>query len=248
MMPASRSRHRFRWRLIGCLLICLAFLAATPVVAIEQPQELLIGIEPEHNIFDQVERYRYLAGYLSDRLGVNVRLTIMSRYGEVIKRFKALKLDGAFLTSYTAYMGIKELHLVPIANPVSLNGESTSQGYIFARKDSDIRSINDMAGNSFVFVDPATLEGYLFPLAFFQHHGVRDFFIDYIFPAPMPRPSLRYSTDGPTSGPPKIRYTPTWSAMIRPSSRNWKSLPCPQKFPKSPFASRMKSQRISGKD
>jgi len=174
MRPAYLSPRRFRLLLIGSLLICFAFSTAKPVAAFEQPDELLIGIEPEHNIFEQMERYRFLAGYLSDQLGVNVRLTIMSRYGEVINRFKALKLDGAFLTSYTAFMGIKELHLVPIANPVNLNGESTSQGYIFARKDSGIRSIKDMAGNSIVFVDPATLEGYLFPLAFFQQHGVTD--------------------------------------------------------------------------
>jgi len=175
MRLVSLSHRSLRQSVIDCLLIiCFAFITATPVIAFEQPEELLIGIEPEHNIFDQMERYRFLTGYLSDQLGITVRLTIMSRYGEVIKRFKNLKLDGAFLTSYTAYMGIKELHLEPIANPVNLNGESTSQGYIFVRKDSNIHSINDMAGTSIVFVDPATFEGYLFPLAFFQQHGIRD--------------------------------------------------------------------------
>jgi phosphonate transport system substrate-binding protein len=174
MKPASLSYRLGLRRLIGCLLTCLVFSTATPTAALGQPEELLIGIEPEHNIFDQMERYRFLAGYLSDQLGIHVRLTIMSRYGEVIKRFKALKLDGAFLTSYTAFMGIKELHLEPLANPVNLSGESRSQGYIFVRKDSHIRTINDMAGNSIVFVDPATMEGYLFPLAFFEKHGVRD--------------------------------------------------------------------------
>jgi phosphonate transport system substrate-binding protein len=108
----------------------------------------------------------------------------MSRYGEVIKRFKTLKLDGAFLTSYTATMGIKELHLVPVANPVNLSEESTSQGYIFVRKDSGIRSMVDMEGANIVFVDPATMEGYLFPMAFLKQHGVKDlnkFFHRYYF-------------------------------------------------------------------
>jgi phosphonate transport system substrate-binding protein len=145
-----------------------------PAIASGQPKELLLGIEPEHNIFDQMERYRYLADYLSDQLGVKVKLTIMSRYGEVIKRFKTLKLDGAFLTSYTATMGIKELHLVPVTNSVNPSGESTSQGYIFVRKDSGIRNVMDMKGGNIVFVDPATMEGYLFPLAFLQQHGVKD--------------------------------------------------------------------------
>ena len=83
-------------------------------MAAEQAEELLIGIEPEHNIFDQMERHRHLADYLSEQLGITVRLTIMSRYGEGIMRFKARKLDGAFLTPYTASMGIRQLNLDPL--------------------------------------------------------------------------------------------------------------------------------------
>ena len=179
MRPLFLSVRSFSRSLIACLLISLVSSAVMPVIAFGQPKELLLGIEPEHNIFDQMERYRYLADYLSDQLGVKVKLTTMSRYGEVIKRFKTLKLDGAFLTSYTATMGIKELHLVPVTNPVNLSGESTSQGYIFVRKDSGIRSVMDMKGGNIVFVDPATMEGYLFPLAFLQQHGVKD--IDKFF-------------------------------------------------------------------
>jgi len=184
MRLISLSARSFSRSLIACLLICLVFSAAIPVIAFGKPKELLFGIEPEHNIFNQMERYRYLADYLSDQLGVKVKLTIMSRYGEVIKRFKTLKLDGAFLTSYTATMGIKELHLEPVANPVNLSGESTSQGYIFVRKDSGISNILDMEGGNIVFVDPATMEGYLFPLAFLRQHGVKDinrFFQRYYF-------------------------------------------------------------------
>ncbi|MFH1216975.1 MAG: phosphate/phosphite/phosphonate ABC transporter substrate-binding protein [Pseudomonadota bacterium] len=166
--PAAESISRW---LVGWLLLLFTF-ATFPVFAADQPEELLIGIEPEHNIFDQMERYHFLADYLSEQLGVKINLTIMSRYGEVINRFKALRLDGAFLTSYTATMAIKELHLVPLVNPVHLNGESTSQGYIFVRKDSGIRGIKDMLGKSIVFVDPATMEGFLFPLAYLKQHGI----------------------------------------------------------------------------
>ncbi|MEW6520154.1 MAG: phosphate/phosphite/phosphonate ABC transporter substrate-binding protein [Thermodesulfobacteriota bacterium] len=168
------SARRFLIRLFLCLLLCLAAVAARPAAAAEAEEELLIGIEPEHNIFEQMERYRYLVGYLSGQLRVQVKLTIMSRYGEVIKRFKSLRLDGAFLTSYTATMGINELNLEPVVNPVNLNGESTSQGYILVRKDSGIRGVEQMRGKSIVFVDPATVEGYLFPLAYLERHGITD--------------------------------------------------------------------------
>lgn len=169
----AQATPKFFGRLVVCLLTALLATMAIPVSA-EQTEELLIGIEPEHNIFDQMARYRALADYLSGQLGIKVNLTIMSRYGEVIERFKTLKLDGAFLTSYTATMAIRELHLVPVVNPVNLNGESTAQGYMFVRKDSGIREVEDMRGGSIVFVDPATLEGYLFPLVYLKRHGITE--------------------------------------------------------------------------
>ena len=174
MRCAYQSLHRFQRQVVIYLLLCFFSIVTMPAFAAENYQELLIGIEPEHNIFDQVERYRHLADYLSNQLGVEIKLTIMSRYGEVIKRFKSLRLDGAFLSPYTATMGIKELNLEPLVNPVNLDGESTTQGYIFVRKDSNIRSIADMRGGTIAFVDPATLEGYLFPLLFLKQHGVNN--------------------------------------------------------------------------
>lgn len=174
MRRAVLAVRNFSGRLIVGMLIFVSAFAAGQGLVFGQTDEILLGIEPEHNIFDQVERYRYLAAYLSDQLGIKVNLTIMSRYGEVIKRFKAKRLDGAFLTSYTAAMGINQLNLEPVANPVNLRGESTSQGYIFVRKDSGINSVSDMKGKHVVFVDPATMEGYLFPLAYLHQHGVTD--------------------------------------------------------------------------
>ncbi len=170
LLPA----YRFPPWFIASLLISLLIFTTMPASAAGQPEELLIGIEPEHNIFDQMERYRSLAGYLSEQLGVQVKLTIMSRYGEVIKRFKTMRLDGAFLTPYTATLGINELHLEPVANPVNLNGESASQGYILVRKDSGIHDVKDMRDKSILFVDPATMEGYLFLLAYLKQHGIPD--------------------------------------------------------------------------
>ncbi|MDW7772974.1 MAG: phosphate/phosphite/phosphonate ABC transporter substrate-binding protein [Desulfobulbaceae bacterium] len=166
--------RKFSCRLLTGMIFFTCFLAPGPGTAFGQPSEILLGIEPEHNIFDQVERYRYLAAYLTEQLNVKVNLTIMSRYGEVIKRFKTKRLDGAFLSSYTATMGIKELNLIPVVNTVNLRGESTSQGLIYVRKDSGIHNVNDMRGKRIVFVDPATMEGYLFPLAYLHQHGITD--------------------------------------------------------------------------
>lgn len=156
------------------LLLAALVLAPAPATPAEQKKTLLLGIEPEHNIFDQTERYRALAAYLSDQAGVKVNLTVMSRYGEVIKRFRDRQLDGAFLSPYTAMMGIRQLGLVPVVSPVNLSEASTSRGYVFVRADSGIQGVADMEGKSMVYVDPATMEGYLYPRAYLRAQGVAD--------------------------------------------------------------------------
>ena len=137
-------------------------------------EELLIGIEPEHNIFEQMSSYRKLADYLSEKLDVEIRLTIMSRYGEALQRFKSRGLSGAFLNSYTTSMVIRELDLEPVVRQVKLNGEAVTYSYIVVRADSGIRKLADMRMKRFAFVDPATTAGYLFPLAFMKENGVDD--------------------------------------------------------------------------
>lgn len=154
------------------LLVVLYF--PGPACAGETGGELLIGIEPEHNIFDQMLKYRQLADYISEQLGVEVRLTIMSRYGEIINRFRSMRLDGAILSSYTATLAIDKLGLMPVVNLMNLEDRSTSRGYIFVRRDSGIENTADMRGKNVVFVDPATTEGYLFALAYFRRHGIQD--------------------------------------------------------------------------
>ncbi len=184
MIVYRATKLLFAGRLFLLIFLCLTAVTVQAAPVSVKTRGLLIGIEPEHNIFDQIERYRNLAGYLSGRLGLKVRLTIMSRYGEMIKRFKSRQLDGAFLSSFTAALGIKEFKLEPVASPVNLAGKATSRGYIFVRRDSGIKTVKDMRGKSFVFVDPATTEGYLFPMAFLRRHGVKDpnsFFSRYWF-------------------------------------------------------------------
>jgi phosphonate transport system substrate-binding protein len=137
-------------------------------------QELLIGLIPEQNVFRQRERYLALRKYLSERLGITVNFTSLSRYGNILARFSEEKIDGAFFGSFTYALAHNQLGVEPIARPVNLDGTSTYHGYIFVRKNSGIRSAADMRGKRFVFVERATMAGYLFPLAWFRENGIAD--------------------------------------------------------------------------
>ena len=143
----------------------------------EKPQgrPLVIGLIPEQDIFNQVERYTPLADYLSRKIGHKIELKMLTRYGNIVNNFVSSGMDGAFFGSFTYTLAHARLGVEVIARPVSLDGTSTYHGLLFVRKDSGILSIKDMKGKRFVFVDKATTAGYLLPLEFFHHNGVRNY-------------------------------------------------------------------------
>lgn len=168
-------------RLIFNLIISALVLMPFEIYA---QQEILIGLVPEQNIFKQTARYRPLASYLSEKAGVKIRLTILSRYGDVVERFALRGMDGAFLNSLGAAMAITKLGVEPVARRVNLDGTSTIHGYIFVRTDSNINSVKDMKGKRIAFVDRATASGYLFAIAFLRENGISDidkYFAEYFF-------------------------------------------------------------------
>jgi ABC-type phosphate/phosphonate transport system substrate-binding protein len=77
---------------ICIILLAVAMLAPANVMA---QDEFIIGLIPEENIFKQVKRHRPLAEYLTEKLGIKVKFTILSRYPDIIDRFVTRRMDGA---------------------------------------------------------------------------------------------------------------------------------------------------------
>jgi phosphonate transport system substrate-binding protein len=154
------------------LAAVLILFTLIPGAASAAQQRILIGLIPEMNIFKQKQRFKLLGEYLSQKTGVPVTFTILSRYGNIIESFSSEKMDGAFFGSFTGALAIKKLGVVPLARPVNLDRTSRYQGYIFVRKDSGIRTAADMKGKRMAFVEKATTAGYVFPLAWLRENGI----------------------------------------------------------------------------
>ena len=150
----------------------------------DRREKLLIGLIPELNIFQQKARFRLLGEYLGRKIGVPVEFTILTRYGNILESFEAGQMDGAFFGSFTGALAIERLGVVPLARPVNLDGTSSYHGFLFVRKDSKIRTVEDMRGKRMAFVEKATTAGYVFPLAWLKERGVKGpdgFFSEYYF-------------------------------------------------------------------
>jgi phosphonate transport system substrate-binding protein len=175
-------RHVLRSVIYSVIILSLSIFPPLPIHASQQ--KILIGILPEMNVFKQKQRFKLLGEYLSKKSGMSVEFTILSRYGNIVERFSAEKMDGAFFGSFTGALAIKRLGVIPLARPVNLDGTSTYQGYLFTRKDSGIKTVKDMKNKRMAFVDKATTAGYLFPLAYLKENGIADtdhFFRETLF-------------------------------------------------------------------
>ncbi len=174
------------WRRFVSQLMCWmgSLLLVVILCGIARATEVMIGLIPEQNVFELVNTYRPLETYIENKTGFKIRLTMLSRYGNIIDHFSARKLDGAFWGSFTGAMAIKKLGVEPIARPLWLDGTSTYHGYVFARKSAKIKNVAAMRGKTMAFVEKATTAGYIFPVAYFREHGVRNidaYFKEYYF-------------------------------------------------------------------
>jgi phosphonate transport system substrate-binding protein len=163
------------------LALIFFILVTSPLQAKEK---ITIGLLPEMNVFVQMQRYRPLADYLSRKLDIDVQLTMLSRYGNIIERLRENEIDAAFLGSFTATLAISQLNVEPLARPINLDGTSTYHGLIFVRKDSGIKNVPDMRNKIIAFVERATTAGYIFPRAYFKRNNIENydtFFKEYFF-------------------------------------------------------------------
>jgi phosphonate transport system substrate-binding protein len=147
-------------KILITVCLCLAISVGTTYSGATSPRErreeksLLIGLIPEQNIFQQVERYEPLADYLSKKCGVRIKLKVLTRYGNIVGNFVSLGMDGAFFGSFTYALAHRKLGVEVLARPEGFDGTSTYHGLIFVREDSGIRTIRDMKGKRFAFVKP----------------------------------------------------------------------------------------------
>ena len=180
---ASRLRKRCLPTLLLIFFVAISLHYFSPDAAARE-KGIIIGLLPEINVFEQRQRFKPLAAYLSKRMGIPVELTIISRYGNIIERIKEEEIDGAFFGSFTGALAINQLGVVPLARPINMDGTSTYYGHIFVRRDSGIKTAADMKGKTLALVERATTAGYVFPLAWLKRNGVKDFvthFSDHLF-------------------------------------------------------------------
>jgi phosphonate transport system substrate-binding protein len=103
---------------------------------------------------------------LAAALGMEVTPFVAADYNGVIEAMRSKRLDVAYLGPFSYVLGttVADIEAFAVAETKKA-GRSYYHSQIVAHKDSGIRTVNDLKGKTFAFVDPSSTSGHLFPKA-----------------------------------------------------------------------------------
>lgn len=127
--------------------------------------EFRIGILGGENAQDRLNSYECLRDKTEALLGVETKLFAPADYNGVIQGLLGGTIDMAWLgASGYAKTYLSDSDAVePVLVKVNVDGGYGYYSVGFARKDSDIKNLDDMKGKVFAFGDPNSTSGYLIP-------------------------------------------------------------------------------------
>jgi len=120
--------------------------------------------------------------YLSEAIGRTVVLYIAKTYGDLRTQMEAGAVGiGSF--SPFAYVDAARGGKIRIIAQSILDHSATYRGLIIARRDSGLKTVADLEGKRFAFVDPKSASGYVYPRAMLIEKGVTPerYFKDTLF-------------------------------------------------------------------
>ena len=151
-------------------------LASQAVIAQEwraKVPEVRFAVSSSENSNDAVARYEPFGKYLSERLGVNVKVFRTPDYAAQIEALNAGQVEFARIGPANYALGYKVMgaRLEPLLIDVDLNESRGYYSILAVRSDSPYKSIGDLKGKPIIYADPNSTSGYAFPLYFMKKEG-----------------------------------------------------------------------------
>ena len=138
-----------------------------------QSQALTVGLIPSEDSRAMIANSQAMMDKLSQALGMPVKPFVASDYNGVIEALRSKRLDVAYLGPFSYVLGttVADIEAFAVAETKKA-GRTFYHSYIIAHKDSGIKTVADLKGKTFAFVDPSSTSGHLFPKAGLMKEGL----------------------------------------------------------------------------
>jgi len=152
---------------LAIMLCCLSgFTQATEPPAM--PDELTFGIVPLEAPAAMAERYSNLVNYLSETLGIPVKLVLPKEYNDLIEGMQAKRIDFGYFGPKSYVEAAKKSAAQAFALEVLQDGTKGYYGFIISKAGSGLNTLSDLKGKKWAFTDPDSTSGTLVPLVYLQ--------------------------------------------------------------------------------
>ena len=136
----------------------------------KKPDEIIFGVNPFVSPFVIKETYLPILEEVAHDIGYKARVIIVSNYDALGKAIMENIIDVGWFSPF-AYVSTKQnADVIPMVTPV-VNKATSYLGFIISKKDSGIRSMDDLQGKKFGFVDEKSASGYIYPKALLIKKG-----------------------------------------------------------------------------
>jgi phosphonate transport system substrate-binding protein len=167
-------RNEFLFRLFLLLILPILFLAqvhpaeSADLGTPEKPIRMMFVPSGDAQVI--LEGGQEIAQLLKQATGLHFTTSVATSYAAVIEAMGAGKVDIGWLATFS-YVLAREKYDVDLLLIVVRFGKPFYRGQIMVRADSGIKTLADLKGKTFAYVDPASTSGHLYPKALLLANG-----------------------------------------------------------------------------
>lgn len=127
---------------------------------------LTVGLIPSEDSRAMIANSQAMMDMLAKGLGMDVKPFVAADYNGVIEALRSKRLDVAYLGPFSYVLGatVADIEAFAVAETKKA-GRTSYHSLVVAHKDSGIKTVADLKGRTFAFVDPTSTSGHLFPKA-----------------------------------------------------------------------------------
>ena len=171
-------------RLVFALTVASGLGVAGAVGAAEKPLHLVLT--PSQKPTDLLAAGEEFGRALGALVGTPVRVTVASDYAAVIEALRNRTADLAFVHPAGYVLANREAKAIIVAKN-QWHGKTTFTSRFYVKKDSGLKTLEDLRGKTMAFVDPASSSGYIYPMVLLIQRGLvrnrdpKTFFREVVF-------------------------------------------------------------------
>jgi phosphonate transport system substrate-binding protein len=172
---------------IASLLFAASFLIASlggrPVAA---QTSLHLVLTPSQKPTDLLVSGEAFGAALGKLVGVPIRVTVASDYAAVVEALRNRTADLAFVHPAGYVLANREAKAMIVAKD-QWHGNTSYTSRIYVRKESGLKTLEDLRGKTIAFVDPSSTSGYVYPMVMLMEKGLvrnkdpKTFFKEFVF-------------------------------------------------------------------